>query len=184
MQRIFLLGYMGAGKTTTGREFSAQTGLSFIDLDVFIENRYHKTIRQIFEEQGEAAFRETERKALREVAGIENAVISTGGGTPCFFDNMAFMNAAGTTVYLKVSVDELALRLEASKNSRPMLKNLSGEALKQFISNTLSERSIFYEQAKIIFAAERMMNGNDVGDLCRQLYAKVEDFARRETGKR
>jgi shikimate kinase len=169
MQRIFLIGYMGAGKTTIGKEFSAQTGLSFIDLDVFIENRYHKTIRQIFEERGEAAFRETERKALREVADIEDAVISTGGGTPCFFDNMTFMNAKGTTVYLKISVDELVRRVELNRNARPVLKNLSGDDLKQFISKALAERNRYYEQAKIIFEAERMITESGIAGLCRKL---------------
>ncbi|MDR1601199.1 MAG: shikimate kinase [Tannerella sp.] len=169
MQRIFFIGYMGAGKTTTGKEFSAQTGLSFIDLDVFIENRYHKSIRQLFEEKGEAAFRETEQKALHEVADIENIVISTGGGTPCFFDNMAFMNAKGTTVYLKVSVDELVRRVELNRNARPILKNLSEDELKQFISKTLAERSYFYEQAKIIFETERTNTADDIDSLCRQL---------------
>ncbi|MDR0757123.1 MAG: shikimate kinase [Tannerella sp.] len=169
MQRIFFIGYMGAGKTTMGKEFSMQTGLSFIDLDVFIENRYHKTIRQIFEEKGETAFREIERKALHEVADIENTVISTGGGTPCFFDNMTFMNEKGTTVYLKVSIDELARRVELNKNARPVLKNLSGDGLKQFISKTLAERSVYYEQAKIIFEAEQMITENDVAGLCRKL---------------
>ena len=88
MQRIFLIGYMGVGKTTLGKALADRTGLSFIDLDLFIEGRYRKTIRQIFEAEGEEAFREIERKALHEVAEFEDIVLSTGGGTPCFFDNM------------------------------------------------------------------------------------------------
>ena len=100
MRRIFLIGYMGAGKTTMGKELSKQSGLSFIDLDHFMEGRYRKTVRQLFEEKGEETFRQIEKKALHEVADFENVVISTGGGTPCFFDNMAYMNSIGTTVYL------------------------------------------------------------------------------------
>ncbi|MDR1407644.1 MAG: shikimate kinase [Tannerella sp.] len=173
MQRIFFIGYMGAGKTTVGREFAAQTGLSFVDLDVFIENRYHKIVRQIFEEKGEATFREIERRTLREVAGFENAIISTGGGTPCFFDNMAFMNATGTTVYLKVSVDELTRRVELNRNARPVLRNLSGDDLKQFIAENLSARTPFYEQAHLIFEVERMLADNDVTELCREMRKRI-----------
>ena len=103
MQRIFLIGYMGVGKTTLGKALADRTGLSFIDLDLFIEGRYRKTIRQIFEAEGEEAFREIERKALHEVAEFEDIILSTGGGTPCFFDNMTYMNSVGTTVYLKAS---------------------------------------------------------------------------------
>ncbi|MDR3269511.1 MAG: shikimate kinase [Tannerella sp.] len=169
MQRIFLIGYMGAGKTTIGEKLSVQMGLSFIDLDHFIEKRYHKTIRQIFEEKGEESFRETEKKALREVAEFEDAVISTGGGTPCFHENMAFMNSAGTTVYLKASVDELARRMEGSNNTRPVLENRSGEALRQFMEASLSERSRHYEQAKIIFNVEFMDTETDLEGFVGQL---------------
>ena len=111
MQRIFLIGYMGVGKTTLGKALADRTGLSFIDLDLFIEGRYRKTIRQIFEAEGEEAFREIERRALHEVAEFEDIVLSTGGGTPCFFDNMTYMNRVGTTVYLKASPEALTERI-------------------------------------------------------------------------
>ena len=111
MQRIFLIGYMGVGKTTLGKALADRTGLSFIDLDLFIEGRYRKTIRQIFEAEGEEAFREIERKALHEVAEFEDIILSTGGGTPCFFDNMTYMNRVGTTVYLKASLEALTERI-------------------------------------------------------------------------
>jgi shikimate kinase len=169
MQRIFLIGYMGAGKTTIGKELSGEFGLSFIDLDHFIENHYYKTICQIFDEKGEDGFRELERKHLREVAGFEDVVISTGGGTPCFHENMDFMNQSGTTVYLKVSVDELAKRLEHSKNVRPVLNGRSGEELKQFIEESLSKRSGDYEQAKIIFDAEVTDSKTNMAALIRQI---------------
>lgn len=122
MKRVFLVGYMGAGKTTVGKELAKLAGLSFIDLDFYIEGRYHKAVSQIFAERGEEAFREIERNMLHEVAEFEDVLISTGGGAPCFFDNMEFMNASGTTVYLKVSVEELAKRLELCKHTRPVLK--------------------------------------------------------------
>lgn len=162
MKRIFLMGYMGAGKTTVGKKLSKQLNLSFIDLDYYIEGRYHKEIRQLFAEKGEEVFRDIERRMLHEVASFEDVLISTGGGTPCFFDNMDFMNEAGTTVYLKVSVDELANRLEVCKQTRPVLRNRSGEELKQFIGESLESRSPFYEKAQIIFDAEQMMTEQDI----------------------
>ncbi|MDR0845421.1 MAG: shikimate kinase [Tannerella sp.] len=169
MQRIFLTGYMGAGKTTTGKRLSEQLGLSFIDLDHFIEKRYYKSVRQIFEEKGEDGFRELERKHLREVGGFENVVISTGGGTPCFHENMDFMNQSGTTVYLKVPVDELAKRLEQGKNIRPVLKGRTGEELKRFIEESLSKRSRNYEQAQIIFDATAAGSKTNMTALIRQI---------------
>lgn len=162
MKRIFLMGYMGAGKTTVGKKLSKQLNLSFIDLDYYIEGRYHKEIRQLFAERGEDAFRDIERRMLHEVASFEDVLVSTGGGTPCFFDNMEFMNDVGTTVYLKVSVDELANRLEVCKQTRPVLQNRSGEELKQFIADSLENRRPFYEQAQIVFDAEQMMTEQDI----------------------
>lgn len=162
MKRIFLMGYMGAGKTTVGKKLSKQLNLSFIDLDYYIEGRYHKEIRQLFAERGEDAFRDIERRMLHEVASFEDVLVSTGGGTPCFFDNMEFMNDEGTTVYLKVSVDELANRLEVCKQTRPVLQNRSGEELKQFIADSLENRRPFYEQAQIVFDAEQMMTEQDI----------------------
>lgn len=163
------MGYMGAGKTTLGKTLSKSLNLSFIDLDYYIERRYHKEIRQLFAEKGEDGFRDIERRMLHEVAEFEDVLISTGGGTPCFFDNMQFMNQAGVSVYLKVSVDELAKRLELCKQTRPVLKNRSGEELKAFISESLKTRLPFYEQAKIIFDAEKMDTEDDVYTISKQL---------------
>lgn len=163
------MGYMGAGKTTLGKTLSKSLNLSFIDLDYYIERRYHKEIRQLFAEKGEDGFRDIERRMLHEVAEFEDVLISTGGGTPCFFDNMQFMNQAGVSVYLKVSVDELAKRLELCKQTRPVLKNRLGEELKAFISESLKTRLPFYEQAQIIFDAEKMDTEDDVYTISKQL---------------
>ena len=161
MKRVFLVGYMGAGKTTVGKELAKLAGLSFIDLDYYIEGRYHKAVSQIFAERGEEAFREIERNMLHEVAEFEDVLISTGGGAPCFFDNMEFMNASGTTVYLKVSVEELAKRL--------VLKGRSGEELKAFIAESLEKRNPFYTKASITFDAEKMLTESDVHDISNAL---------------
>lgn len=162
MKRVYLMGYMGAGKTTVGRVLEKHTGLSFIDLDYYIEGRFLKTIGQIFAEKGEAAFREIERRMLHEVSAFEDVIISTGGGTPCFFDNMEFMNASGMTIYLKVSVEELAKRLETCKHTRPVLQGRSGEELKRFISESLQKRETYYNQSSVIFEAEKMWTESDV----------------------
>lgn len=169
MKRIFLVGYMGAGKTTVGKILSKALNLTFIDLDYYIEGRYHKEIKQLFAEKGEEAFRDIERRMLHEVAEFEDVLISTGGGTPCFFDNIEFMNKAGVTIYLKVSVEELVKRLEQCKQTRPVLKNRSGEELKNFISDSLKSRMPFYEQAQIIFDAEKMDTEDDVKSISKQL---------------
>ena len=110
MIRIFLTGYMGAGKTTLGKAFARKMNIPFIDLDWYIEERFHKTVGELFTERGEAGFRELERNMLHEVAEFENVVISTGGGAPCFFDNMEFMNRAGKPVFLDVHPDVLFRR--------------------------------------------------------------------------
>ena len=174
MRRIFLIGYMGAGKTTIGKELSKQSGLSFIDLDHFMEGRYRKTVRQIFEEKGEEAFRQIEKKALHEVADFENVVISTGGGTPCFFDNMAYMNSIGTTVYLKASPQSLSDRLEHCRPNRPLLKGLSGAGLTHFVKASLTERAPFYEQAHITFDVEVLVTENHVTTLASKLQEMID----------
>ncbi len=169
MQRIFLIGYMGVGKTTLGKALADRTGLSFIDLDLFIEGRYRKTIRQIFEAEGEEAFREIERKALHEVAEFEDIVLSTGGGTPCFFDNMAYMNRVGTTVYLKASPEALTERIALGKQSRPTVRHLDNEALHAFVRKALTHRSPYYERAHHAFDVERLVNDNDTDDAAHRL---------------
>ena len=172
MKRIFLIGYMGAGKTTVGKVLSRQLGLSFIDLDHYIEG-YHKTVGQLFAEKGEDAFRDIERRMLREVAAFEDVLVSTGGGAPCFFDNMEFMNGAGQTVYLKVSVEELAKRLELCKSTRPILKGRSGDELKAFIAESLEKREPFYSKASIVFDAEEMMTDQDVYKISQELATRL-----------
>ena len=129
MVRIFLTGYMGAGKTTLGKAFARELGLSFIDLDWYLEERFHQTISQLFAERGEDGFRRLEQKMLHEVGDFENVVISTGGGTPCFFDNMDYMNAQGQTVFLDVDEETLFRRLRVATAQRPILRGKSDAEL-------------------------------------------------------
>jgi len=153
MNRIFLIGYMGCGKTTLGKRIAEQTGFAFLDLDGYIEQKYLKTVATIFDELGQEAFREIERKMLAEVADFENVVIATGGGAPCFFDNIELMNKAGLTVYIKMTPEQLAFRLEHSRaGKRPLIAGKTGEELRHFIEDGLLQREQFYLQANIIVA--------------------------------
>lgn len=145
MERIFLIGFMGSGKTTLGKALAQKLGVDFIDLDLYIETRYHKTVREIFAESGEERFRQIEKSLLHEVADFENVIIAAGGGTPCFFDNIDYMNGHGTCVYLKASVEELCKRLAGGRESRPLLRGKSDEELRLFIDPKHSpEGNILY----------------------------------------
>lgn len=147
---IFLIGFMGAGKTFRGKQLSESLGLPFFDMDAFIENKAGRSVSEIFELDGAAAFRNLERMCLRDFSVLGDAVIATGGGTPCFFDNMEWMNENGHTIYLKASPAILFNRLKDEKAERPLIAKLSDEDLEDFIEEKLKERSTFYEQAKEI----------------------------------
>ena len=148
MRRIVLVGYMGSGKTTVGKALSKATGMMFYDLDWYIENRMHTTVSKLFTERGEKAFRKIEYNMLHEVAEFEDVIISCGGGTPCFFDNMDYLNQQGDVVYLKASPDTLYKHLLMAKVERPLLKGKSPEELIAYITEHLKERAPFYEKAR------------------------------------
>jgi shikimate kinase len=154
--RIYLIGYMGSGKTGVGKKLSKHAGYDFIDLDEYIESKYGKSIPDIFSGEGEARFRELERKYLHEVSALNKVVISAGGGTPCFFDNMDFMNRTGLTVYLRMTSSALARRLENARTHRPLLQGLEGEELKSFIRSSLEKREPFYRQASVTVKGENI----------------------------
>ena len=148
MTRIILLGYMGAGKTTIGKPLAEALGLPFYDLDWYISMRYRRSVPQIFDERGEEGFRELERRMLHEVAEFENVVVSLGGGTPCFFDNMEYINSLATTVYLKATPEVLAAHLRMGKGVRPLLTGKTPEELNAYITQSLAAREPFYSMAK------------------------------------
>lgn len=147
--RIYLIGYMGCGKSTLGRRLSQHTGLQFVDMDHYIEERNCKTIPRIFAEEGEAEFRNKERKALEELSQFNDIIIATGGGAPCFFDNIDVMNRSGKTIFMNIDPEILADRLLKSKTERPLIKGKSREELVAFIDETLKKRNKFYQQAHI-----------------------------------
>jgi shikimate kinase len=155
MSNIFLVGYMGAGKSTIGRKVAEAMGKSFVDMDLSIETRYRKTIAELFAEKGEPAFRTIEREMLLELASLENTVVATGGGTPCFFDNMQQMNRLGMTIYLKVSPSELARRVISGKTIRPLLAGKKAADMEGFIADALLQREYWYNQAALIFSTEK-----------------------------
>jgi shikimate kinase len=148
MKRIILIGYMGAGKTTVGKALAQELGITFYDLDWYISSRMRKTIAQIFEERGEDGFRQIERNMLHEVAEFEDVIISCGGGTPCFYDNIDYMNQQAPVVYLKAEPEVLYKHLAMSKNDRPLLRGKSQEELITFIREQLEKRNPFYSKAR------------------------------------
>jgi shikimate kinase len=147
---IFLVGFMGSGKTTLGRKLAARLGYAFMDLDHILEAQTGMSIAQYFSTHSEDAFRKLESEVLKQTMYPENAVIATGGGLPCYFDNMQWMNLHGKTVYIKLSPKTLARRLENEKTERPLLREKHGDELVAFIAGKLNEREEFYMQAAVV----------------------------------
>ncbi len=148
--KIFLIGFMGSGKTTLGRKLASRIGYEFIDLDHKLEQQVELSIAEYFSFFGEDAFRKLESDVLKKTLYPENVVISTGGGLPCYFDNMDWMKANGKVVYINLSPKTLADRLENGKEERPLLQDKHGDDLILFIEQKLEEREKYYSQANII----------------------------------
>lgn len=156
---------MCVGKTTIGRPLAKDLGLQFYDLDWYIEDRFRKKIPQIFAEEGEAYFRDLEQRMLHEVANFENIVLACGGGTPCFFDNMDYMNQVGTTVYLKASPTTICQHLKMSKGQRPLLANKSEQEVADFVHEQLMQRVPYYEKAHHIIDVDLLDTYNKIDDI-------------------
>lgn len=148
--KIFLVGFMGCGKTTLGRKLASRLSISFLDLDKVFEDVTGKTVPLYFKEYGEDSFRKAEKDVLQNTDFPDDVVIATGGGAPCYFDNMDWMNANGFTVYISLPPAALAKRLETADEERPVLKDHKGTALVAFIEEKLKEREPFYKQAHLI----------------------------------
>lgn len=147
--RIFLVGFMGSGKTTMGKRLARYLDYKFVDLDKFLEEKAGMTINDFFKIHGETAFREFEKNILREGNFDDHTVIATGGGAPCFFDNIDWMNGNGMTVYLKMPPAGLVNRLK-NATDRPLISGLNEPELLEFITNKLKEREPFYEKARLV----------------------------------
>lgn len=148
-QIVFLIGFMGSGKTYWGNRMAAKSGIPFYDLDAMLEALEEKPVSQLFAQYGEAAFREIERACLQACLRFGKSIIATGGGTPCFFDNMSWMNKHGRTIYLETPASILADRLKHQRIYRPLLAGVEEHALETHIEKLLLQRIPFYSQATI-----------------------------------
>ncbi len=150
MEKVFLVGYMGAGKTSLGKRLANKLSLQFLDLDLYIEEREGYTVREIFQNEGESYFRKVEHSIIQSICSDDTKwLVSTGGGTPCFHENMELMNSSGVTVYLKTSPEALHERLVKAKQKRPLLENRSNDEMLSYIQRHLIERMPYYEQSSI-----------------------------------
>lgn len=148
---ISLLGYMGSGKSHISKILSKRLNFELVDLDLEISKKQQRSIAHLFEQKGELYFRKAERETLEEIlASKNNAVLSLGGGTPAYFNNMEVINSASSSFYLRASVKLLAERLLRNKQKRPMIANISDENLPEFIAKHLFERNAFYNRAQHI----------------------------------
>jgi shikimate kinase len=163
MMKIFLIGFMGCGKSTTGKKLAKRLGYDFIDLDHEMEKQTGSTIANYFALHGEDAFRQLESGTLKEFDYPTNCVVATGGGAPCYFDNMDWMNSNGLTVYINMSPAALAQRLEKGRAKRPLLRDLSEEQLIAFIEGKLAERDGFYSRASMIVNGVNL-SADNLGD--------------------
>lgn len=167
--RIFLIGFMGTGKTTLGKALALHLGITFYDLDQLIEQRYMKSITDLFSKYGEDGFRELEYKILHEAGEFENVVIACGGGTPLYYDNMDYMNRNGDTIYLKSSIETLIRRLEEDGAKRPLIAEKSGSQLKDFIVELLAKREPYYLKARYSIKGDRLEDKKQIAESVREI---------------
>lgn len=155
--RYFLIGFMGSGKSTLGYRLAQYLNIDFFDLDKYIEQNTQKSIQTIFETEGEHIFRKLETKYLKQIISLSvNAVISTGGGTPCFYDNLKLMQDNGIVIYLKHNATTLAKRIFLSKTIRPLVNNMQEDELIIWVTEKLKERESTYQQANLIIEAQNI----------------------------
>lgn len=165
MNRIYLVGYMGAGKTTVAKHLASKLGWMHYDTDSLFEEKYHISISDFFHKYDEALFRKLESQVLRDTETLENAIISTGGGTPCFNENMSWMNNHGTTIFLKISFKTAVHRILHSKKKRPLAESKDETQLLDFVEHHYGSRMPFYEQAELIVKGEDL----DIDEILRQI---------------
>lgn len=148
--KIFLIGFMGSGKTHWGRLLSEKLGIRFFDLDEQVAEQAGKSIPEIFEQEGEEQFRQMEKEVLHIISESHDSfVMACGGGSPCYFNNIEYMNQSGTTVWINTPLETLFERLVKEKEKRPLIRDLSDDQLKGFIGKKFADRRIYYEQARL-----------------------------------
>ncbi len=163
--RIFLIGFMGSGKSTLGSKLARQIGYDFVDMDDLVEETAGMTVPGIFNEHGEAVFRKWEHDILKELCLKEKIIVSTGGGAPCHNDMMQLMNEHGASIYIRLSPEALKNRLLHSKTERPLIKGKSETELLEFISTLLDKREHYYNQARLTVEGFNLQ----IGELVRRL---------------
>lgn len=173
---IFLVGAPASGKTTFGRALARALGKEFIDLDKYIENRFHTTVNALFDTRGEEGFRQMERSMLQEAGCFEDVVVACGGGTPCFHGNMEWMNANGTTVWLQTTPRRIVERLMINRSRRPMFRSLGREEVEAKVASLLATREPFYSHAAILFPGEELENA-------REIDRSVQSFLKEHCGR-
>jgi len=154
LNRIYIVGYMGAGKTTAARRLAQRLGWGVADTDDLFEEKYKVSVCDFFNKYDEPLYRKLESEVLKETESLENVVVSTGGGTACYFDNMEWMNQHGLTVFLRISEKAVIDRLLHAKRKRPLAEGKSETELTAFVNQHYSSRLPFYKQAKITVKAE------------------------------
>lgn len=159
---IFIIGLPACGKSTFGRALAHCLGREFIDLDKYIENRFHTSVRELFAQRGESCFRALESAMLREVGEFENVVIATGGGAPCHSQNMEYMSARGVTLWIQASIAKLRERVLLNPHKRPLLAGLSPEQVEARLLALQQLRAPFYNRAKIHFATDDLENRRQI----------------------
>ena len=152
--RIFLLGFMGSGKSTIGKKLASKMNLKFVDLDGFIEAEMDCSVEDAFALQGEKYFREQEANALVKITKQDNFVVALGGGAPCFASNFSVIKSTGISVYLQMEKVDLYNRLAANRGNRPLLYSLNENELEAYISSSLDVREEYFNQADIVISAK------------------------------
>ncbi len=181
MNRIYLIGFMGSGKSRMGRELSKKMNIQNIDLDKFIESSMFMTIPEIFAKYGEEGFRKIEHEKLMELSAFENVIISTGGGAPCFYNNMEVMNQTGITLFLNPTIEMLVYRLLRSKNKRPLIEGMGKEELTPFIQEKLKDRLPFYEQATLVIDPNEVKTKKVIKKIEKQITKRKKKQAKKKS---